>query len=124
VNRKTARKAIADALEGITLAGRPVTVFDGIPRTGDAPRPSIVVNYTGATSTELQFQVEVYVGASDGNVQVAQDSTLELMDKIDAKIETAGLGPQSDQIETLTYSSDLDAWVGLFAIFYPRTDFG
>ena len=114
--RRTARTTIAHAVTGITYQGKPVTVSDGVPRPGDAPSPSIVVVYTGATDTDLTINVELYVRGSDVG---AQDVLLDVATKIDEKLAGAGFGPPGEQV---TYASDLDAWVCVFPVMYPRTD--
>lgn len=115
--RRAARDTIADALDNLTVLGRTVHVPEGIPRPGDAVSPSVVVNFTGSTPTEWLFNIEVYVKASDAG---AQPLFLDLLDAVDARLDAEGWGPPG---ETVTYASDLDALVGVFAIQYPRTDF-
>lgn len=96
------------------------TVYAFPPAPQQAQMPHVAIVYDGATDTEFQFEVHVVMSAGQPTVRQAHATFLELVQKVDEALDSAGWGPPGD---SATWVSTIDAWVASFRINYPRDDF-
>ena len=113
--------ARAELYEQLKLARTRALILDHVPSPGDVPRVpgGVLILYTGADGSYFDFDVQIYVSASDPDVETAQQSLLETIDAIDMALHDATTGLP---VERVIYAQALDAWVGTITVRMPRNE--
>lgn len=96
------------------------TVYSFPPTPQTAQMPHVAILYSGATDTEFEYEIHVVMAASQPTARQAHATFLTLVQAVDEALDASGWGPPGDNAQ---YAAQIDSWVAVFRINFPRDDF-